>query len=233
MFGSLLGDQALSHVDMTLSVCPDGHLRQIDVSLSGDLLQMGQQLSVTANLMVQTPPPDMTITAPAVFKPYPADKGGAGTATVYNGGNIRAKPDLNGEVYGQLHAGETVTVVSKTPDGRWYFVNAPEANGWVSVTLLTLDPEVVAAVPVYEAEDEELVSGGPTATVFNGGNVREMPSVDGPVLDQIHAFEQVVLLSRTADGLWWKIRNPRGITGWVHRSLLTISDGAAQTVPVE
>jgi restriction system protein len=72
----------------------------------------------------------------------------------------------------------------------------------------------------------------PTAIVFNGGNVRAEPSLKGAVLDQIHANETVVLLGRTADGVWLRIINPRQQEGWVHRSLLTIEPTVEATLPV-
>ncbi len=72
----------------------------------------------------------------------------------------------------------------------------------------------------------------PTGIVFNGGNVRVEPSLKGAVLDQIHANETVVLLGRTADGVWLRIINPRQQEGWVHRSLLTIEPTVEATLPV-
>ncbi len=72
----------------------------------------------------------------------------------------------------------------------------------------------------------------PTASVFNGGNVRAAPNLQGTVLDQIHAYETVILLGRNADGVWIRIINPRGQEGWVHRSLLTLDPAIAETLPV-
>ncbi|MEF3272818.1 MAG: restriction endonuclease [Chloroflexus sp.] len=72
----------------------------------------------------------------------------------------------------------------------------------------------------------------PTATVFNGGNVRAAPNRQGIVLDQIHAYETVILLGRSADGSWLRIINPRQQEGWVHRSLLTLDPAIVATLPV-
>lgn len=73
----------------------------------------------------------------------------------------------------------------------------------------------------------------PMAEVYNGGNVREQPSLSGRVLDQIHAYERVALHARTADGRWFRITNPRGVTGWVSASLLTVDPATVAAVPVE
>jgi hypothetical protein len=80
-----------------------------------------------------------------------ADRVTAGpyTATVGNGGNIRYRPNVEtGTVLGQLHARQTVTLTAQTPDAQWFKVVAPEAEGWVSVTLLDIDLDMMAQVPV-------------------------------------------------------------------------------------
>lgn len=74
---------------------------------------------------------------------------GPRTATVGNGGNIRYRPNIEtGTVLGQLHANQTVTLTLQTPDAQWFKVVAPQAEGWVSVTLLNIEPDVIAQVPV-------------------------------------------------------------------------------------
>lgn len=155
------------------------------------------------------------------------------TATVFNGGNIRAAPSLDGAVLGQLHAGEVVTLYEKTSDGQWYYLEAPEATGWSSATLLTIDPAVAEQVPLQGAGTAPTRTPSDlTATVFNGGNVRAAPNLQGEVLDQINANESVELLERTPDGVWFRIVNERGVEGWVHQTLLTIDARVFEQVPV-
>ncbi len=70
-------------------------------------------------------------------------------AQVGNGGNIRYTPDLrSGTVLGQLHAGQTVGLAGKSANSVWYYVFAPEAEGWVHSSLLTITPDVAAQVEV-------------------------------------------------------------------------------------
>lgn len=71
-----------------------------------------------------------------------------------------------------------------------------------------------------------------TATVANGGNLRAAP-INGEILDQNDAFDVVTLLEKTADGVWYKLTNPRNKTGWFSASLLTIDPAVAAQVPVE
>jgi hypothetical protein len=73
-----------------------------------------------------------------------------------------------------------------------------------------------------------------TATVFNGGNVREAP-INGQALDQVNAGERVQLLMKNDAGSWFKIsygRGSRTITGWVSKTLLTIDPAVEQQVPI-
>lgn len=85
-------------------------------------------------------------------KPDPATvAAGPLHAYVFNGGNIRYHPNLTyGTVLGQLHAGQTITLQAKTADGMWYKVVAPEAAGWVHVSLILMDANVLAQVPVAD-----------------------------------------------------------------------------------
>jgi uncharacterized protein YgiM (DUF1202 family) len=153
------------------------------------------------------------------------------TATVFNGGNIRQDPNLSGAVLGQLHAGEVVTLLEKTPNGQWYRVQAPEATGWVSATLLRIARAAADQVPISPTTTPS-PSAKLTATVRNGGNVREEPNLSGKVLDQINAGEMVQLLEKTRDGNWYKITDIRGKTGWVSKTLLTIAPDVVGQVPV-
>jgi uncharacterized protein YgiM (DUF1202 family) len=85
---------------------------------------------------------------PSVAPEASAVKAGPNFAVVFNGGNIRYRPDVKkGTVLGQLHAGQQITLKEQTVDGAWFKVVAPEAEGWVSVTLLEIDLDVIANVP--------------------------------------------------------------------------------------
>jgi Bacterial SH3 domain len=182
------------------------------------------------------PSPATPTAIPAASPTTPAEPTAAPalSATVFHGGNIRPQPKL-GPCNGcpQLHAGETVTPLEKTADGRWYRVKAPAGEGWVSVTLLRIDATVAKQVPLQGQSTPPTpgAASGLTATVFHGGNVRETP-VTGRPLDQVNAGETVQLIAKTADGAWYKITNIRGVTGWVSATLLTIDAKVAKQVPI-
>ncbi len=72
-----------------------------------------------------------------------------------------------------------------------------------------------------------------TASVANGGNVREAP-INGRPVDQVKAGEIVQLLEKNQDSSWFKVtyaRNGQSITGWVSKTLLTIAPEVEQQVP--
>jgi uncharacterized protein YgiM (DUF1202 family) len=166
------------------------------------------------------------------------------TARVFNGGNVRAAPNLQGEVLDQINAGEEVQMLARNDPGSWILiVNPRQVTGWVSRTLLEVSLEgirglqvsndpVAVVVPAATAALDAPAPNGLTAQVFNGGNVRAAPNLSGEVQDQINAGEEVQLLGKTADGGWYQITNPRGVTGWVNRTLLTVDPEVARRVPV-
>ena len=174
------------------------------------------------------------------------------TASVFNGGNVRTSPSLRGLVIDQVYAGESVFLLARNADSTWLkIINERKMTGWVSRTLLTIAPDdlrrlpvsnetvptplpaTVAALPPPPTPNATVPPAtGLTAIVFNGGNVRAAPNLQGQVLDQINARETVQLLSKTPDGNWYRITNVRGVTGWVNRTLLTIDPDVARRVPV-
>lgn len=194
-----------------------------------------------------TAAPATATSVPATAAPSPTSGPTvAGTATVFNGGNVRAQPNLQGQVLDQINANETVQLINKTQDGNWYqIINQRKIQGWVSVSLLNRIPaDVAAAVPVQGQEAAQATAAstatsataaptGLTATVFNGGNVRAQPNIQGQVLDQINANETVQLVAKTSNGQWYRIINQRKIEGWVSVSLLNrIPTSVSQQVPV-
>jgi len=91
----------------------------------------------------------LTATAQAKLA-TPTPTGGL-AATVANGGNVRETP-INGRPLDQVQAGETVRLLAKTSDGGWlkvtYARNGATITGWVSRTLLTINPAIEQQVPV-------------------------------------------------------------------------------------
>lgn len=194
-----------------------------------------------------TAPTPTTATAAAATTPAPTTAAATPTpvatttltATVANGGNLRAAP-VNGQILDQNDALDVVTLIEKTADGAWFKLTNPRGKtGWFSASLLTIDPAVAAQVPVEGATPvpppvaATTEAGGLTAVVINGGNLRSAPVLGDNVLDQNNADEIVTLLAKSANGQWYKLTNPRGKTGWFSASLLRIEPDVVAQVPVE
>jgi hypothetical protein len=89
-------------------------------------------------------------TATALAKlPSPTPEGGL-TARVSNGGNVREAP-VSGRPIDQVNVGEAIRLLEKNQDASWFKVtysrNGAAITGWVSRTLLTIDPAVEQQVP--------------------------------------------------------------------------------------
>jgi flagellar FliL protein len=181
--------------------------------------------------------------------PQPVQDGLA--VTVGNGGNVRAEPNAGAPVVGQVMLNDTVEVIEKTADDIWYHISFGQENtmGWAHYAVLQISQDTIGDIPVQGAADTppdptappaettettETPATGLTVDVFNGGNVRSEPSLNSrAIVDQVNAGEQVELLQKTADGVWYQVRNTRDNVGWVHNSLLDIPDEVAAQVPVQ
>jgi flagellar FliL protein len=72
---------------------------------------------------------------------------------------------------------------------------------------------------------------GTTAGVTNGGNVRRLPIITGDnVVGGVNANENVQLIARTPNGLWYLVRTQRDELGWVSATLISVP--AELSVPV-
>jgi len=109
--------------------------------------------------------------------------------------------------------------------------NAPLVSGTLQTTMDLTDvgSPIAIAAPVEPVAPGTMV---PLAMVFNGGNVRAQPNLQGDVLDQVHAHEPVRLLAKTGDAGWYRIVNQRDVVGWVSATLLTVAPADAVLVPV-
>lgn len=155
-------------------------------------------------------------------------------AGVANGGNVRALPFLNAENrVGGVNAGDQVQLVARTPNGAWYQIrftnvdNDAERLGWISASLLTIEPTTAAGVPI-----------APIVSVFENGALYEQPDLSSTQIDRVNGSradipgsEVVELLRKNAEGSWYEVTNVRGITGWVPAELLGIPPELAAEVP--
>jgi hypothetical protein len=235
--------QGMDSAELKFWVCDDGYFHKMNLSFEGaQKTNPTSKGGIAMSFHIYDFNAAITISAPAgavpleqpttVFQPVVSSPA-ALSATVANGGNIRQSPGIKGSVIGQLHAGELVALEQKTANGAWYYVDAPEASGWVHVSLLRVAPDAAARVFV---NGEAMLAGSASepiaVTVFNGGNRRAAPNTKAEVLGQIHAGDTIQLLSKTKGGAWYYVRCRCGAVGWVHASLLKLDPKVARKVPV-
>jgi SH3-like domain-containing protein len=162
-------------------------------------------------------------------------------------------------VIGQVCPGDKVEIMEESDVWLKVLVQETTANcveervssgtmGWIHSSLVlppssplaspTLTPSPLASPTLTPSPlasptltPSPLVAPGLVAKVFNGGNVRAVPGGE-PILDQINANEEVTLLQKRENGLWYRIRNQRNIEGWVHSSLLRIDPKTVTKVPI-
>jgi hypothetical protein len=128
-------------------------------------------------------------------------------------------------------------VVLSTPEvggiaDRFYGRSVAEVATATAPTLATATPlPAPTATPVPMATATPTLPSGPAAVVTNGGNVRRQPLIIATnVIGGINAGEQVQLLARTPNGLWYSVRTVRDEIGWVSVTLIRLPDGVEVAV---
>jgi uncharacterized protein YgiM (DUF1202 family) len=76
-----------------------------------------------------TPTPTATPVPTATVTPFPAAEDGQTAVVRAALVNVRSSPD--GEVVGQVEAGQSVTVLGYSDDGEWAQIEAAEIGGWI------------------------------------------------------------------------------------------------------
>jgi SH3-like domain-containing protein len=69
--------------------------------------------------------------------------------------------------------------------------------------------------------------------VGNGGNVRAQPTVNSEIVGGIVLGDNVSVLEKTADDIWFRVDNGQGLTGWAHQAVLLLSPEQVAQIPVQ
>ena len=123
---------------------------------------------------------------------------------------VRAEADITAEVLSTTTAGLPARVLAMSEDHLFAYVMLEDGTtGWVFTANLTIQPRAVA---------RGTLNSGPV-------NFRETPADDGFVLNYLPFNGEVLLLGRTEDGAWLKVRYPGeifvageslvGAEGWI------------------
>ncbi|MDN5273955.1 SH3 domain-containing protein [Chloroflexus sp. MS-CIW-1] len=148
--------------------------------------------------------------------------------------------------------GRKYTVVVTTPDGSLSAEAELEVLPTFAAAFYGTEPTpspsptlLATATPTVIAVQETPTPLPPTATptptlptgqrvaVTNGGNVRKLPYTGvNNVIGGINAGEEVQILARTPNALWYYVRTVRDEVGWVSRTLIAVTDLIAAETPV-
>ncbi|HEY0736479.1 MAG TPA: SH3 domain-containing protein, partial [Herpetosiphonaceae bacterium] len=135
--------------------------------------------TATARPAAPTAPPATTAALPPTTAPTsaplptPTAIAARAKAVVRNGGNVRRIP-ATGEPLDQVHAHEQVPLIGKNADASWYLlVTARGVTGWVSATLLTIEPAGIAQVPVVPETTQGQAASGPASDAWTTHTINE------------------------------------------------------------
>ena len=142
--------------------------------------------------------------------------------------NLRDGPSTNYIGMTKLPAGSQLNLLTRYND--WFQVQTPDGQaGWVNSQYLTIGPGVVDRVEAVTSIPElnpALVGRISETNV----NLRGGPGVAYDKLGALGRNTQLDLLGRYQD--WFKVRTPRGTTGWISNELLDVSEYILRRVPV-
>ncbi|MGG1663241.1 SH3 domain-containing protein [Brevibacillus sp. NRS-1366] len=149
---------------------------------------------------------------------------------------VYATPDATTPAIGQLHAGETVKVITKQNgwiqfpyDGvnAWFTTeqgsssNIPSPGANTGATPSDILPEAPSA-------GQPATSSKQTATVQTDGlNLRSESNTNSSVLATLPVGSSLTVLEK--QGEWYRVTTPAGQTGWVAGWLITVSQPAMPT----
>lgn len=146
----------------------------------------------------------------------------------YAGGsvNVRGAASKEANIVGSLSLGDAMQVTDDTDDGLWYAVTLEDGtNGYVMCDLISFDYEAVRAqmlATTMYLSGKVSVSGGNL-------NVRNKPTEQGIVIDQLGDGAVVYISEITADG-WYKVIFGRDYdSGYVMARYVTTGDMVNKT----
>jgi uncharacterized surface protein with fasciclin (FAS1) repeats/uncharacterized protein YgiM (DUF1202 family) len=175
--------------------------------------------TVTSTLTATTP-----VTGTAVGEPITLAETEA-LAEVNTGSpqslRVRQEPSTEADIVWGARNGEFYAVTEQSPDGAWVGLAIPELSGtgWVSTEFVTITTDI-AVIPTL---------GSITVATSDGARlrVRNVPSVDGELLDYLNEGETYEVVAVTTDGAWALINIPETAgPSWVATEFVQI--GAPQ-----
>ena len=133
---------------------------------------------------------------------------------------LRKKPGEKSAAAGDLPANTVVTIVRT--EGRWFFVKAGSAEGYLTRT--TVDaPANAPAAPVWSTKRSELGRALLVETATDS-TLHAAQGGGGTVLAKVARGETLTVEDAASDTRWVRVRDRAGHSGWIARA--DVRDGA-------
>jgi uncharacterized protein YraI/lysophospholipase L1-like esterase len=155
--------------------------------------------------------------------------------------NLRTEPSVHGAVVLELVGETPLIVTARTADYIWYQAQTLEGqSGWVASRYIQLlVPQ--RNIPIFEAApnpSEVTITAPVTISDESNGqviaaslNLRNAPSVSGEVLAQLPERSPILIVGRSADGVWLYVEAADGLSGWLAARYVQ-ADIAITSIPV-
>ena len=138
--------------------------------------------------------------------------------------NVRSGAGTEAASLGKLSRGEQVYVVGQNANGTWLEIQWAYGTGWVSTSMLAVTGDIVIVTDdtedVGDADVLPVTAGEAYGVVLVAYlNVRGGPSINYSVLGHLYGGQEVPIVGRTNDKLWYQVEASFG-TGWVYAEYL-------------
>jgi len=156
----------------------------------------------------KTPTPTLTST--------PMDLTPLGVATlsvVRNNINLQKGPGSQYPVAGQLMSGDVLTVMGRTKDGVWLYVETKDKKvGWVKISYVNASEIKVNRQPIKTPEPPPNAKVKITADLIH---LRAGPGTHFSVIERLSWGDTLELLGKLDDNSWLYLKTADGKTGWL------------------
>lgn len=147
--------------------------------------------------------------------------------------NIRSGPGLDFRIIALLENGQSTTILGKSADELWWFVEVPESaeKGWISIDYVVSNS--LGDVPVINVEEDDQKINIPTPDLNQPSlstsanvNVRSGPGETYDVLTRLEYGKTALIVGISSDNRWWaiKILNSQQEYGWVSGDYVIVID---------
>lgn len=141
---------------------------------------------------------------------------------------VREQPNTNARILGRLKPQQSVMLLSRTDDSKWFSIEYPEASGqlgWIFGEVVVPERDItLLPVGVLAPKPPEGAIFAAVKTEGDPLRMRAGPGTNYEVLTRIPDKTRVLIVSKLQDGSWYQIIFPSesGQRGWVSGEFLTL-----------